>query len=399
MHQQEEVNELKTEFLGMTALNAMAKHNSSSRSVMFGSHFSQRLVISGAEEQRIQTGVAREFSKHTFSIKMPENGTIIKVIDRYPAGIGKDAIQFNPETIVIYENDETKEIDFFSIPYYASYHQFFGFKYEYKDPIGQLRPGATIAKDTIFADSSSVGENGGFKFGTNMNVAFMSIPSVSEDGMMISKSALEKLKFKIYETRVVEFGSNNFPLNMFGTKDHYKPFKDIGEELDCNGVLMMLRSYDEDLSPVDMSIFDTMEPDFIFDRGVYVRAGKGKIVDIKVTSNNSKIKQLPDQICEFISKYERGLTNFHKEIIATEEQIRYERKRKFGGAGVRLSPKFHRLLVESLGIVDHNASKLKQNLNLLYRKVPIDEYRVEFVVEYEIVPNMGFKLTDLHGGR
>ena len=391
-------NELAPELLGIHSLNSFAAYNSSSRSVMFAQHFSQRLVIDGADEKRIQTGVEQEFAKYTFNVKMPEDGRIIKVIDRYPQGVGQDSLPFNPETIVIYENDKTKEIDYFSIPYYCSYHQFFGFKYEFKEAINKLKPGAYIAKDTIFADSSSVGENNSFKYGINANVAFMSIPSVSEDGVMISRDFLKKLRFKIFETRVVQFGSNQFPLNLYGTKDFYKPFPEIGEHIREDGVLMMLRDYETDLMPVEMSIYDTMEPDFIFDKGVYVRGGEGKVIDIRVVSNNTTTKQLPEAITTYIEKYRKAYTGFHQTLIDLEIKLKTERKKKFGINRANISPKLHRLIVESMAVTNHKAAFLKQNLNLQYRKSPIDEYRVEFVIEYTIEPNIGFKLTDTAGG-
>ena len=392
--------QIRTEQMGINGLNFASKYNSPSRSVMFGSsHLAQRLIINGCEEKIIQTGVEHQFSEHTFNIKMPENGRIIKVIDRYPPSVGSDAIPFNPETIVIFENEETHEIDCLVIPQYASYHQHFGFEYQFKEAAEQLKPGAYIAKGTIFADTNSVTENGGWAYGTNLNMAFMSVPSVSEDGIMISRDVLDRLKFKVYETRVVEFGSDSFPLNLFGTTTDYRPFKDIGEELSADGLLMMLRSYDDDLVPVDMSVYDTMEPDYIFDRAVYVRGDRGRIIDIKVTSNNAKTKHLPDEMAAMVSKYEQANLKFHREMIHTEEQIRYERKRKYGDIGVKISPRLHRLLVESLAIVDPSRAKMKQQLNLVHRKTPIDEYRIEFVVEYEMTPNIGFKLSGVAGDK
>lgn len=393
------INELRPEMLSVHALNALAKHNSSSRGVMYASHISQRLVIHGAQEKIVQAGIEQRFGKFTFSVKMPANGKIIKIIHRYPEGVGQDSLKFNPETLVIYENEETKEIDYFSIPYYASYHQFFGYKFSIKNTINMLKPGAYVPKDTIFADSPSVSENSGYMYGLNLNAAFMSIPSVSEDGIMICEDVLPRLRFNIYETRVVEFGASSFPLNLYGTNDKYKPFPEIGDLIRDDGILMMLRPYDNDLMPVEISVYDTMEPDFIFDKGTYVRGANGRIVDIKVTTSNSPNKQLPEGIATQADKYEKALLKFHGDILATEAQLRYERKRKYGEAKLKLSPKLHRLTVESLAVTNYNAAKLKQNLNLLYRKTPLDEYRVEFVVEYEVTPTIGFKLTDCHGGK
>lgn len=389
-------NELTEEMYGIHSSNFASPHISSSRAQMYGSHFSQKLVFDGMEEKWIQN-IECELAKYTFSVKMPANGKILRVIDRFPRGIDIDNIPFNPETVVIYENDETGEIDYFTVPYHASYHQFFGFKYEHKSTLNDLRPNAYIPKGTIFADSPGVVEHGSYKYGINLNTAFMSVPSVSEDGIMISEDVLDKLKFRIYETRVVEFGSNSFPLNLYGNIDFYKPFPECGDYIREDGVLMMLRTYDDDLMPVEMSIYDTMEPDFVFDKGIYVRGGKGKVIDIRVISNNVQNPKLPKGMGAHIEKYERALVKFHQTIIETEERLRYEQKRKFGEFYSQLSPKFQRLWVESLAIVNKHSNRAKQNLNLLYRKAPIDEYRVEFVIEYEITPNIGFKLTDQHG--
>lgn len=365
---------------------------------MFSSHFSQKLVIEGCEEQNITTGVSQEFSKYTFNIKMPCDAKIIKVIDRYPAGITGDSLNFNPETIVIFENNETKEIDYISIPYYCSHHQFFGFKYKFNSNLSKIKPGSFVSKNTVFADSPAVSDDGSYNFGVNANVAFMSLPGVSEDGMVVSEDFLKKLRFKIYETRVVEFGSSSYPLNLYGTKDYYQPFPEIGSVIREDGLLMMLRPYDYDLSPVETSIYDLTEPDYTFDKATYSRGGeKGIVVDIKVIKNNSDDRKMPEAMTAYIEKYRKALYRFHKEIVDTENQIRSERKKKFGENKVNLSPALHRLLVESLAIVNHNNRSYKQNLNYLYRKAPIDEYRVEFTIEYTIEPCIGFKLTGCHG--
>ena len=392
-------NELREELLGLTAINPFCAQNSGSRSVMFSSHMSQKLVIKGVEEKRVTSGVETEFAKHTFSIKMPESGRIIQVIERYPQGVGKDAIPYNPDTYVFYERDDTKEIDFFLIKSYECHHQHFGFDYKFKDTMADIRPNAYIAKDTIFADSPCVGENGSYMFGTNMNVAFMSLPAVTEDGIIVSSDVLDKLTFSVYETRAVDVGAHAFPRNLFGTPDHYKPFMDIGEELREDGLLMVLADYEKDLYPVETSIYDTMECDYTFDRSVYVRGGRGRIVDIKVIANNVKSKRMPTIIASSFDKYERALRKFHQEVLDLERSLRADYRKKYKNDVMRVTPKLHRLLVESLVITNHTTQYLDQTLNLLYRKTTLDEYRIEFVIKYDIVPDIGYKMTCTSGGK
>lgn len=397
-----EPNELSLEIAGVHGLNFAFTNNSSARSVMFASHFSQRLVIEKSTEKLIQTGLEYEFSKYTFNIKMPVDGTILKLIDRYPKGMGMDAINENPETLVIFENKETKEVGCFSIPNFQSYHQYFGFKYKFnKENLRLLIPGQFIKKDTIFADSPSVSENGGFNYGVSLNTAFMSHPAVSEDGILISEGALDKLAFSVFETRVVEFGTKNYPLNLYGNMENYKPFPDIGETIRDDGVLMMIRKLEDTLAPVDLSIFDTMEPDFIFDTAYYVRGPKGKIVDIKVIRDTNVNNPLPENMVKHINKYVRGQKNYYQEIIKTEEDLRRQNKQKFGVDTLVLAPNLHRLVTEGYVLTGKKSgnSKNTQKLSLIYRKTPICEYRVTFTIEYRIRPNEGFKITDSNGGK
>ena len=392
-------NEMDPELLSIHALNFSVGNDSSSRSQMFSSHFSQRLVINGATEKRIQTGVEQDISKYTFSIKMPCDGTILKVIDRYPRRMDIDAIPQSPETLVIYEDHKTKEIGCFSVPKFASLHQYFGFPYVVTQDYARLVPGNFIEEGTIFADSPAVSENGGYKYGIELNMCFMSHPAVSEDGVLISRDVLDRLKFKVYETRVIEFGSHSFPLNLYGTPDVYKPFPEIGQEIREDGILMMLRKYDMDLMPVEMSMYDVMEPDFIFDQAVYVRGPGGIVKDIKIFRDNQEVSATPSGIMEHVEKYSRGLQRFYQEIIDAEKQITYDRKKKFGNAHVILKPELHRLIVEGMAVLSVQAGRTNQKLNKLYRKVPLDDYRAEIVIEYELTPTYGFKLTDVHGGK
>ena len=395
-----EPNELDVEFLSVHGLNPFVRHNSSPRLQMMSSHLTQRLVIKGATERIIQTGVEQELGKYTFSTKMPVNGKIIKVIDRYPKNLSVDSIAFNPESLVIYEDDDTKEIGCFFINYYKSYHQYFGFKNKFNEQnISKLSPGNFVAKDTIFADSPAVTEEGGYAYGINLNMAFMSHPAVSEDGILISRDALDKLSFKVFETRVAEFGNHSFPLNLYGTVNNYKPFPDIGEVIREDGLLMMLRDYDMDICPVNMSIYDVMEPDYIFDKAIYVRGCGGKIIDIKIYHDENSISTTPIGIEEFLTKYLKAKKTFYKELMETINGLKALSRKKFNNNKLKLKPELHRLIVEALSNLDEGGEKSNQKLNHIHRKDPLDDYRIEFTIEYTITPDVGFKLTDINGGK
>jgi DNA-directed RNA polymerase beta subunit len=397
----EKSNEMSEELTGIHGLNFSFNNNSSARSVMFSSHFSQRLVIDGANDKVIQTGMEYEMSKYTFDIRMPEDGTILKIIKRYPQRVDKDAIAFSPETLVIYESAQTKEIGSFQLTQFQSYHQYFGFKNNSTGNITKLIPGNFIEKDTLFAASNSVAPNGGFRYGISMNMAFMSHPAVSEDGILISESALKKLEFSVYETRVIEFGDNIRPLNIYGDENNYRCFPEIGEKIKDNGILMVLRKVDPENAPAEQSIYDMMEPDYIFDTAYYVRGPEGKVIDIKVYKDNLASNKIPEQISESLNKYVKGLRSYFYEIIDAEKEIRSERIKKFGFDNTVIKPNLHRQIVEAYSTLDINGSKKHEGkkLNYVYRKSPLKEFRIIFTIEYKIRPTIGFKLTDSAGGK
>jgi hypothetical protein len=265
--------------------------------------------------------------------------------------------------------------------------------------MARLTPGAFIEKGAIFADSPAVQDNSCYSPGINANVAYMSLPSVSEDGLMVSKSFVNKLKTRLYETRVFQFGSNCFALNIYGNYKEYKIMPEIGEFTREDGLIACTREYDTSLAPVEMSISDVLEPIADFDKMVYSRGGIGRVVDIEVVSNNNQMKNLPEEMSSQVMKYQKALLKFYQELLDTEENLIISRRKKFGTSKLKLTPALHNLLVTARAVVNHNASKLRKDLKLQYRKDPIDEFRVKIVIEYEISPREAFKLTDQEGSK
>jgi DNA-directed RNA polymerase beta subunit len=397
----DELLKLRPEFLGIHAIDPFVDSDSSARSIMKGSHISQALTLINGTEKIITTGIDRELGKYTFSAAPDDDCTVLYVVPRYKEGHSSTSIPMNPETLVIYENAKTRAIGCFSIPYYKTLHQHFGFKYEKTPSYTKLIPGEPLQANEAVADTPAKKSNGGYAYGVELNVALMSHPGVAEDGMIVSRDALEKLKFRVFEKRSVEFGMRSFPINLYGDENNYKPFPEIGDRIHESGAIMVLRKYDPELAPVMTSIYDTMEPDFTFDEPIYVRGSEGKVVDIKVFHNPGNKPGLYSGIMDSMGKYVNALEQFYSNLLNIEEEIRRDRMSKFGSRDVEFEPEFHRLLVEAYSMVNGNHSFLNSRgiprVKKLYRGDPVDEYRIEFVIEYEITPTVGYKLSALHG--
>ena len=210
-------NEISPEVIGFHAWNPFVTSNSPSRSTMMSSHASQHLVISGAELPYVLSGVEVEYSKSTTSERVPFDARVFQALDRYPKTIAGGSLPFNPETTVIIVNDETGLYDVINVPYYKSYHQYFGYRNKLSDQLKNITPGMKLAEDTILGDTPA--NIGGFHtMTTNLNCMLGSADIVAEDAILLNEDALDKLKYHVYERRTASVGSKKFPVNIGGNE-------------------------------------------------------------------------------------------------------------------------------------------------------------------------------------
>lgn len=389
-------NELSAKWLGACGLNPFHIYDSSSRLQMLSQHLGQMLVVRGGQPRMLQTGMERKYGRSTYKVAMPCNGKILAIVPRYlETPMGFQSIRHNPQTIVIYENDETKEVGIINLTDYCSNHQYFGFRYVRQPGYDQLRVGAYIKEGIVFLDSPSITPEGDYAYGVNANVAFMSHPAVAEDGIGISDAFLKKLGYRTFETRTMEWGKNRFALNLYGDParpDEYKPFPDIGDVIRPDGLLMALRDYKpEELAVVEQSVNACRQVDFTFDQTVYANGAGGRVIDIRINHDIADANHAEVHMDKQPQKYDNARRVFYKEILKQYHSLRYKQ-----GETLQITPEFQQLVVHAQSVDSEGG---KQRVTKLHRKAPLDTYRVEFVIEYEFMPNMGGKLTDLHGGK
>jgi hypothetical protein len=396
---QHQVNQMRPEVVGFHAWNPFLTNNSPSRSTMMSSHASQHLVIDGAELPYTLAGVEVEYSKYTTSERVPFDARVFQAIDRYPRGVGQGSLGFNPETVVVIVDDETGLYDVVCVPYHKSYHQYFGYRNKLSDHLKNISPGMKLAKDTVLGDTPA--NIGGFHtMTTNLNCMLASADIVAEDAVLINEDCLPKLGYKVYERRSANIGVKKFPVNI-GTDENYKGFYDIGEYTEDDGALLWLREYSPGLAPVTMSRSATKRINYAFDEPIYARQGhRGRIVDIKVIGNADTISALPPQMTQQLEKYRQAYIRFNEELLECERRICREAYTKFGTNTPNFSKELKAMLVHARAICDHKRRAHNEKpLQGIMNKEPLDEYYIEFVVEYELLPTLGAKLTSLSGDK
>ena len=386
---------LNAKYFSSSALNAFIEHNSSPRGLMMSSHVAQIIVINKPEINMIQTGLEFEFGKYTFMKKTEDPIEIIDIVKRYDTININKPVEFN----IIYKNHSTGEIGILDIPKFERYHPYFGFEYKLNPILKNLEKGDFLPAGTILAKPPTVFDNGEYGFGVDANVCLMTIPGVDEDGFVVSEDFCKKMNYKIYETHTVEFGSNSLILNLYGDDENFKPFPDIGEEINDTGVLCAVRDlttleYDDMLLPALMNKYDVMSFNPIFDKAIYARK-KGKIVDIKVWKNNRLKKEMPVGTYELLDNYKDSYITYYKKILHDYKNL----KREYANYGLelKLSPKLRTMITEAIGMVE--SDKPNTRLKKTFKKDELDLYRVEFTIEYEMSIGVKNKLSNFHGGK
>jgi len=387
-----EPNELDLRLLGVSGMSPWDGNTSSPRKQMFASHITQRLVIEHPTERFFQTGMEREFGKYTFSVKAPCNMRVHAIIDRYPPTLDQDSIKHNPQRLVLIENTETREFDYISFENFKQYHQYFGFPLKNTKAMSQMSPNEVFAKETVFMDTTAKTENGGYMTGRELIVIFLSVPGVAEDGFVVCEDVLPLFSYRVYEQRVVDFGSKYYPLNLYGTVDRYQPFPDIGQMVRPDSILFASRPHNQETAMMDQNVYSLMLPDAVYDRKVYTSRTGGRVVDIKVHHDPySTAPTTPYGMEKQAEKYDVARRIFYEKILNE-----YHRLRGRYRENLKITPKLHRLILEAKGVIENN-EQLK--IQKLYRKAPLDDWRIEFTIEHIVIPGIGAKLTDYHGGK
>ncbi len=385
---------IKEEFISLSALNQFIAHDSSPRGTMFLTQLSQGVVLDKPEPKIIQSGLEQQLVDNTFKIVVEEDMVVKSIITNDT----KNNVDNAPLITIIGENTQTGEIDCYDIPFYFSLHQYFGFRYIRQEILKNIYVGMLLEKGVILAETPGVIDNN-YSYGVNANIALITDPAGGQDGVIIGTKLAKKLSYKIYVKGSLEWGADSFPLNLYGDIDNYKAFPEKGESIGKDQVFGVIREYDKDIGPALTSKKDTMEFNPIFDKAFYVNPSKelrnendvvmnNRVVDLRVIhSPNSKKEPL------YNNEQTHKLIKEHKAYLQSLVKA-YESVVKDGFKDKNTTPRLQRKLVEAYTILPDD-----EKIVYKYRNDKVDLYRIEFVVEFDVHPGIGAKLSDSHGAK
>ncbi len=381
---------LVLQLLGLSGLNSYVRHNSSPRQAMMSKQIGQMQVVTSPDIRRIQSGIDREFGRYTHQIKFDTDSIVLKTISKYPSQMRMQNIKSNSLVTVIYEDleDNKATVGVKNIPTFHSLHQHFGFDYKKSNNFSSyIRDGGKIPAGTIIANSPNIDDDGNYRFGVSAKVAFTSSPSGIEDGIKVSEEFLEKLKITLYDTRTIQFGTKKLPLNIHGDDSNFKIIPDVGEYIGENGVLAVLRDFDVNLAPCDLSV-EAMQTPNTFDEYIYAYPG-AEIVDVKIIHNKTKNSIMLTNMEEQLEKYLFAQTRYNEELIKF-----YKRLMKESSGRVNISHELHKMISDAMAMVDD-----KHDFKFNEKNNKLDNWALTVTFKYQLKADIGFKLTDLSGGK
>ena len=398
------LNNLKADvrLLGIVPLiNPFMDKLSSQRGMMMSDHVRQALVVNQCELPRCFTGFEHKIGKYSIdNTERDQDIHIIAVIPKFVMSEGVYPVYYNPSRTVIYKGIQDGKIGCFDIDDFTMVTDDFG----YRNHIGNavVMPGNIIGKDDDIVHAPTHDGNIYKLFGCNLNIAYMAIPQVTEDGIAISESAARKLETEGYSTITIDIGPNQIPLNLYGDETNYKFIPDIGTCVHDDGIICALRTPTSDSFIHDTSPANLKKVQHMHDRLYRIPAG-AEILDIYVSINRKTkpISTMKDDVIyqqaeiyrQKINEYYRSIYRVYQKVIEAEgnaytdafSTLIYTAAGELLSAGERLD----------------NASFLRKNgvLVPLSNKAIIEFIRISIKYRYKRPIRHGFKLTGRFGNK
>lgn len=386
---------MPVQLLGLSPLaNPFAKQVSAQRGMMFASHLQQCMLPHGCEPPMVMSGfepIIGDYEHNT--TKRNQDVQIISIIQRYASSAGLNSIQQNPYFTVVYQGCEDRVVSYFNIYRYTMRSKGYGYKNKFINT-ALLEQGSVLPKDVKLVTSPAHKGND-YCLGTNLKVAYMSLPTVTEDAFMISETAAEKLNSDAYSKVSIEISPDQLPLNLYGTEEEYKFLPDIGETVNEFGELCALRKPTVDSAIYDMNPRNLTKIQGLHDDVTYVPVGS-TIVNIEVAVNHNCKQKYSEKLYSQIKKYDDCTVEYCQTIYNLYMQLKKE--------GKEISPRFNslvtrameRLMVSGIPIPGFKA---RPNLTLVKKKKQINFMEITITYCYENKVKDGYKLTGRYGNK
>jgi DNA-directed RNA polymerase beta subunit len=184
---------------------------------------------------------------------------------------------------------------------------------------GDVEPGTEVEKGTVIDSAPMFDESGNVCYGVNLKAIFLAMKGLTfEDGIILSESGAKKFTHTSVSEAVVSLNNNDILVNRYGTKASYKPFPNVGEEIE-EGILCARRRVDYNTVYTDFKD-GSNEVDHVRDTVFYF---DGVVEGIEVFTNLSddELNQPHNAAVKAIVDNRRGL---YQDLLETIKEFEDE---------------------------------------------------------------------------
>lgn len=391
-----------TKAMGITeAIHSFERFNSASRTAMVASQKSQQTMPATPDYPRILTGYETQEAEYTLCDKMPADGTVRAVINKYTVGHGLNAIRKNSEKTIVFVNEDTGALDCVEIKSFDRPHDVFGFELKEENITRMLRPGIPIAKNTHFNKSNGILEGNVYSSILQANFCYLSHAPVIEDGMWVSESFAERSRPMAYADVDVKWGAKWYPLNMYGNAGNFKPHPGPGEKVHDNGLVCAVRKRDELFDLVGM-LPSQLRKHNQFDQKTYVppEAVDVSVEDVDVITtvfDNNRLASTPVGMEAYSHIFVKQKSRYYDRLLEVHDRYMEENRRNG-----EIAPRLSNLLVDAYADKPNDprarfGREKKGSIQRTHRGTPKDEWSTKLKLSWRFKLGNGAKSSNLHG--
>ena len=278
---------------------------SSSRSIMFTLHLKQFVNPTNPEFPKVFTNYENMVGRHSTNYKKAKNDLV--VIAKIPR------FEEDPNhlySIIVYDTKK-KKYEIIQKKCVEDLTEKFGFAYN-NDTMDAVDEGDVIKEGEVLYKSLSYDEDMNYCYGLNATVLYLLENHTIEDAALCSKSMSERLTSKEVESVTISLNDNDIFCNLYGDKNTYKCFPDIGESVKEEVICAKRRIHSTQILH-DLKKGNLRKLNSTSDIPYFCT---GKVVDINIFCNKD-ISELDDndfnrQMLKYLRNQERYYTKINE---------------------------------------------------------------------------------------
>ena len=285
-------------FLSEELLVPHTNNTDTQRLNMFANHIAQFVHLKQPEFPKVFTNFENQIGEYSVAYKKADE--TFEIISK----IVKN--EYNYDLIVKYKSSGVYDIIHFN--HARNITEDYG--YALNDCISDKTVGDTVHQGDYIYRADNYDDDGNFSYGVNLKAVYLAYKNMTyEDGVVISKSAAEKLTSYKVEKTLLSINGNDILLNLYGDTENYKSFPKVGDYIDSK-ILVASRRRDKRTALYELQTTKMQEVDPSNDDITYT--GGGTVVDIDIFSNVS------------LNDLRKRTDIFNKEILdVVENNYRY----------------------------------------------------------------------------